>query len=106
MAKYNIYAGVYDCEYRGTGEFNSEAEAMAAAYNAAVEDYEDYSGNSLTSYGDILKRVMEEYPEYNRETCERIADDEYEDCLANWIQYRAVLTSEDKEAPENIFFDF
>lgn len=97
MQKYNIYAGLGGsfggATYRGTGDFKSYADAEQTAYELAVEEYESYEGlHGILSWHDVAD---ENELDYNEDSID--IDDLYQEELENWIEYYAVLASEDED---------
>lgn len=105
MQKYNIYAGLGGgfggATYRGTGDFKSFADAEEEAYTLAIEEYESYEGyHGIMSWNDVAE-------ENNLDTFEDSAeiDDLYSEERENWLDYYAVLASEDEDTPEDERFE-
>ena len=102
---FNIYAGLGGsfggATYRGTGEFKSYADAEQTAYELAVEDYQSYEGyHGILSWYDIAD---ENELDYNEDSMD--IDDLYQEELENWIEYYAVLASEDEDTLEEDRFE-
>ena len=98
MDKYNIYAGLGGgfggANYKFTIEANSLEEAEDVAYQKAIEEYEEYEGfYGLKTWTDCA----EESGVYDSS----YIDDLYNDEIESWIEYYAVLTSEDKNISED-----
>lgn len=100
MAQYNIYAGLGGGfggkDYKYTDDFTTEADAIEAAYECAIEEYQSYEGcNGILSEGDIAE-------ENGLDLCddEEEIQDMYQEEIESWIEYEAVLTDEDPDCPE------
>lgn len=103
MQKYNLYAGLSGsfggANYYLTKEFETEDEAEEKARDIAIEEYESYGGlHGLTSMEEISERFCEEKSieedELSEEGRESIMD-KYIEEIESWIEYYAILTSED-----------
>jgi hypothetical protein len=97
MSLYNIYAGLSggfgDAEYKGTADFDSEAEALQEAYELAVAEYQEYEGcHGILGWGD----VAEENNLYE-ETDEDLINELYQQEIESWIDYYVILTDEDQD---------
>ena len=95
MAKYKIYAGLGGslggATYVGTYEYENEKDAVADAYQIAVEEYQSYEGlYGIASYEDIREEMIEN----GEEDDEDIIQEAYEEEMANWIEYYAKLVEE------------
>ena len=93
--KYNIYAGLSGQfggpVYIGTGDFSNYDSAIDYAYQMAIEEYESYEGyHGIMSWYDIAR---EENLDVN-EDIEEI-DSIYNEEREQWLEYDAILTSED-----------
>lgn len=105
MQKYNIYSGLGGsfggATYRGTGEFKSYADAEQTAYELAVEEYESYGGcHGLLDWSDIAD---ENGLDYNADSAE--IDELYIEEMESWLDYYAVLASEDEDTLEEDRFE-
>ena len=102
---FNIYAGLGGsfggATYRGTGEFKSYADAENEAYQLAVEEYESYSGcHGLLEWGDVADANGLDYTEDSAEI-----DELYIEEMESWLDYYAVLASEDEDTLEEDRFE-
>ena len=98
MDKYNIYAGLEGsfggANYKFTIEANSLEEATDIAYQAAVEEYEEYEGfYGLKTWIDCAEELGVDIEE--EENSDDV-NDLYNEEIESWIEYYAILTSEDK----------
>lgn len=105
MQKYNIYSGLGGsfggATYRGTGEFKSYADAEQTAYELAVEEYESYGGcHGLLDWSDIADKNG---LDYNADSAE--IDELYIEEMESWLDYYAVLASEDEDILEEDRFE-
>lgn len=96
MEKYNIYAGLGGsfggASFVATEEFKDENEAWEYAYDYAVEIYESYAGyHGIRTVEDIMEED---------EVDESEAIEIYQEEIEDWVEYYAILTSEDKETAE------
>lgn len=101
LKEYNIYAGLGGsfggARYQYTTIAESEEDAVNEAYSIACEEYDSYAGyHGIRSYDDIAEDEDLD-PETDSEEIEEIYRQECED----WVDYKAVLTSEDKETSED-----
>ena len=97
MDKYNIYAGLGGsfggANYKFTIEANSLEEAMDIAYQEAVEEYQQDEGlHGLKTWIDCAEELGVDIEEEDSED----VDDLYNSEIESWIDYYAILTSEDK----------
>lgn len=97
MDKYNIYAGLGGsfggANYKFTIEANSLEEAEDIAYQEAVEEYEEYEGyHGLKTWAECAEELGVDIE--NEDSDE--VDDLYNEEIESWIEYYAILTSEDK----------
>lgn len=108
MAKYNIYAGLGGgfggANYCTTEEFATLEEAEQYAYQQAVDEYESYEGmHGLRSWEEVKEDYCEEFnveeEDFHNGDYSAI-DEEYQQEVEGWIDYRAVLASEDKDFEE------
>ena len=65
MELYNLYAGLSGgfggYQYHCTEEYNSKDEALEAARQLAIEEYQSYEGcHGLTSEEDILEQYLKD----------------------------------------------
>lgn len=100
MDKYNIYAGLGGgfggANYKFTIEAKSKEEAEEIAYNEAVEVYQDFEGTyGIMDWNDCaISLEIDPYTENDNLIAE--VDELYNEEMENWIEYYAILTSEDK----------
>lgn len=104
--EYNIYAGLGrsfgGAKYLYTRLYDNENDASMEAYTAASEEYESYSGyHGLLSYEEALEAAMNDNPGKSEEELQDYIDELFEEDKENWIEYYAVLTSEDTETSED-----
>ena len=90
MKRYDIYAGINgNSEYQGTEEFNDLSEALAAAYNIAVEIYESYEGyHGIMSWGDCRDDLEQSYPDEIFTTED--VDAHYQNIIEETIEFNAI----------------
>ena len=56
---FKVYAGVYDT-YHGIYEYDNEEDALADAYQLAIENYESYEGlHGIPSWNDCREDLIE-----------------------------------------------
>ena len=96
MEKYNIYAGLGGsfggASFITTEECKDETAAFKYAYDCAVEIYESYVGyHGLRTVEDIMEED---------EVDESEAIEIYQEEMEDWLEYYAILTSEDKQIVE------
>ena len=89
---YNIYAGLSGsfggASYLYTHDYNSEIEAIDAAYQEAVYLYDEMANiYDIPSYDDCLSLTESEEE----------AEDMYNEEIENWIDYYVVVTDNDTE---------
>lgn len=104
MALYNIYAGLGGgfggAYYDHTEEFETREEAEKAAYELAREIYESYEGcHGLRSYSEVIEdngTPEDEMTQEDKDDCW----EEYIEEVEGWLDYKAILTSEDEEMEE------
>lgn len=97
MDKYNIYAGLGGsfggAEYKFTIEANSLEEAEDIAYQEAVEEYEEYEGfYGLKTWTDCAEELGVDVENEDHDD----VNDLYNEEIESWIEYYAILTSEDE----------
>lgn len=97
MDKYNIYAGLGGsfggANYKFTIEANSLEEAEDIAYQAAVEEYEEYEGYyGLKTWAECAEELGVDIENEDSDD----VDDLYNEEIESWIKYYAILASEDK----------
>ena len=98
MDKYNIYAGLGGgfggANYKFTIEANSLEEATDVAYREAVEEYEEYEGfyNGVKTWAECAEELGVDVENEDSDD----VDDLYNEEIESWIEYYAILTSEDK----------
>lgn len=105
MQKYNVYAGLGGsfggATYQGTGDFRSLADAEQYAYELAVEEYESYGGcHGLLDWSDVAD---DNGLDYNEDSAE--IDELYIEEMESWLDYYAILTSEDEDTLEEDRFE-
>ena len=105
MQKFNIYAGLGGsfggAEYQGTGDFRSLADAEQYAYELAVEEYEFYEGlHGILSWHDVADANGLDYISGSNEI-----DELYNQEIEDWIEYYAILASEDEDTLEEDRFE-
>lgn len=101
--RYNIYAGLGGgfggYVYQYTDEFETENDAIDAAYDMAVEEYQSNEGlHGLGSWGDI----KDEYCEDNGIDEDSLTDEDYEiidaqyqEEMEGWLSYRVTTVEKD-----------
>lgn len=100
MDRYNIYAGLGGsfggANYKFTIEAKSKEEAEEIAYNEAVEVYQDFEGTyGIMDWNDCaISLEIDPYTENDNLIAE--VDELYNEEMENWIEYYAILTSEDE----------
>lgn len=104
--EYNIYAGLGGgfggAKYQYTGLYDSPEKAEEDAYTAAYEEYESYSGyHGLLTYEEALETARNEHPDKSEEELQDYIDELFTDDKENWMEYYAVLTSEDTDTSED-----
>lgn len=107
MLRYNIYAGLGGGfggpQYMGTGEFESEDEALEVAYALAREEYESYEGyHGILDWYDVAK---ENDLDPDSEEDYYLINEYYDEEIENWIEYYVILTEEDKETPKEELYE-
>lgn len=102
---YNLYSGMGGgfggMTFSDQVLCDSQEEAESEAYQLAVEEYESYAGyHGIRSE----EEVQEEYCEDNGVSEEDLTEDDrteihclYIEEVESWIEWKAVLASEDKE---------
>ena len=105
MPKFNLYAGLSGgfggYQYHCTEDFDTKEEALDAARELAIEEYQSYEGShGLSSEGDIL----EDYLEDNGLLHDELTESDYEEIWAEymeevegWISYMVTTIEEDPE---------
>ena len=110
MERYNIYAGLGGsfggADYVYTAEFESLDEADSIVYEIAVEEYQSYEGlHGIRDWNDCFSDFCEKegIPETNDNEAkyEDTINEIYQEEIDNWIEYYAVLTSEDSNLSES-----
>ena len=105
MNLYNIYAGLSGsfggATYQGTGEFKSLSEAEDFAYDLAVEEYQSYEGyHGILSWYDVAEENgLDEISDSVE------IDNLYNEEMQDWMDYYAILASEDEDTPEDERFE-
>lgn len=103
MPRYNLYTGLSGgfggATFHLTEEFDSIDEATDYARELAIEEYESYGGcHGLVSMDEICERVCSERSISEDELSpedEELIENEYMEEVEGWIDYVAVLASED-----------
>lgn len=96
MPRFKIYAGLSGgfggANYRFTDEYETEEEACLDAYNEAVEEYASYEGcHGLLDWGECKEALLEEGEDITDED----VDDYYRAEIEGWIEYYAIMISDD-----------
>ena len=96
--KYAIYAGLNGgfggATFQYVDDFDSEYEALDAAYNKAVEEYENYEGcHGLMDWEDVRNDLRESFGE---EPGEEDVRERYIEEVESWIDYRVEEYEEEK----------
>lgn len=104
MPRFKIYAGLSGgfggANYRFTDEYETEEEACLAAYSEAVEEYESYEGcHGLLDWAECKEALLEEKEEGEEITDEDV-DDYYREEIEGWIEYYAIMISDDDTEEE------
>lgn len=104
--EYNIYSGLGGsfggAIYQYTGLFNSQEEATNEAYQRACEEYDSYSENyGLLTYEEAKEQAIDEGYSPDTEDFEAYISEAFQEDLESWVDYYAILTSEDTETPED-----
>lgn len=97
MDRYNIYAGLGGsfggANYKFTIEAKSKEEAEDIAYQEAVEEYEEYEGyHGLKTWAECAEELGVDVENEDSDD----VNDLYNEEIESWIEYYAILTSEDK----------
>ena len=97
MDKYNIYAGLGGsfggANYKFTIEAKSKEEAEDIAYQEAVEEYEEYEGyHGLKTWAECAEELGVDVENEDLDD----VNDLYNEEIESWIEYYAILTSEDE----------
>lgn len=100
MDKYNIYAGLGGsfggANYKFTIEANNLEEATDIAYQEAVEIYQDFEGTyGIMDWNDCAISLEIDPCTENDDLIAEV-DELYNEEMENWIEYYAILTSEDE----------
>lgn len=104
--KYNIYAGLSGgfggATYQYTGLFNSQEEADNEAYQRACEEYDSYSeSHGLLTYEEAEEQAINEGCSPGTKDFEIYISEVFQEDIEKWVDYYAILTSEDTETPED-----
>lgn len=107
MERYNIYAGLSGgfggASYQYTTDCDSLDEAEKLAYLASVEEYESYEGlHGIKSWEECAEEYCESNSISKEDVDEDIIDSYYNEEVESWINYYAILTSEDDLDPEEL----
>ncbi len=103
-----MYAGLSGsfggANYQGTYEFEHEQDAMQAAFNLAVEEYQSYEGMyGLMNWNDCEEDCRESgwiTDDMDEDTIGKLVDSVYNDEIDDWISYYVKLddgTGEEEE---------
>ena len=97
--KYAIYAGLSGgfggAIFQYVGDFDSEDEALGAAHDKAVEEYESYEGcHGLMDWEDVRDDLRESWDE---EPGEDDVRERYIEEVESWIDYRVEEYEEGKD---------
>ena len=100
MDRYNIYAGLGGsfggANYKFTIEANSLEKATDIAYQEAVEVYQDFEGTyGIMDWNDCAISLEIDPCTENDDLIAEV-DELYNEEMENWIEYYAILTSEDE----------
>lgn len=103
LKEYNIYAGLsgaFEYGYQYTSLFESQEDADMEAWELSKSIYEEYEGyHGLMSYDEALEEAGSQGCTGDETIA--VADEIYAAAVEEWIEYKAVLTSEDTETPED-----
>lgn len=100
LKEYNIYAGLGGsfggANYHSTILAEDIDEATDYAYQCAREEYEMYEGNrGIESWDDVAYGLGYNPEDDLLEEEEEEISEAYNEVVEEWIEYKAVLTSED-----------
>ncbi len=108
LKEYNIYAGLGGsfggAQYMYTTLCESEEEAEQEAYEQARDEYESYSGchNGLMTWEEAMTEAESQLSEdENEDDLEALAEEIYYETREGWLDYCAILTSEDTKTPKD-----
>lgn len=105
MAKYNLYAGLGGgfggYQYHCTEDFDTKEEALDAARELAIEEYQSYEGShGLRSLEEIKEDYIAEYgieeEEFHNGDWSAI-EEEYMEEVEGWLSYLVTTVEEDPE---------
>lgn len=104
--EYNIYSGLGGgfggAKYQYTGLFNSQEEATDEAYQRACEEYYAYSeSHGLLTYEEAEEQAIDEGCTPGTKDFEVYISEVFQEDIETWVDYYAILTSEDTETPED-----
>lgn len=104
MALYNLYAGMTggfnSVQYHATEEFDDIDEALSAARDIAMEEYQSYEGlYGIMSWEECRDEIIEELGE-NAEIDEEDIDLRYIEEVESWVEYYVIPTEEDENEVE------
>lgn len=90
--KYAIFAGLNGgfggATFQYVDDFDSEEEALKAAYDKAVEEYESYEGlHGLPSWEDVRDELRDSYG-LDEEPSDDDINEVYLDYRNNWLDYK------------------
>lgn len=117
MKQYNIYAGLGGsfggANYQYTGFYETEDEAVDDAFQAACEDYDQYSGvHGLPSWEDAVEDYCtnlgidpEDFDKDDSEVLQEV-EEYYDGARESWLCYRVVPTDEDNIDQEDLILDY
>ena len=97
--KYAIFAGLSGgfggATFQCVDDFDSEDEALKAAYDKAVEEYESYEGcHGLMDWEDVRDDLRESWGE---EPSEDDVGERYLEEVESWLDYRVEEYEEGKD---------
>lgn len=104
--EYNIYSGLGgsfgEAKYQYTGLFNSQEEATNEAYQRACEEYDSYSeSHGLLTYEEAEEQAINEGCSPGTKDFEIYISEVFQEDIEKWVDYYAILTSEDTKTPED-----
>lgn len=107
MKRYNIYAGLGGsfggAQYQYTTDCENDDAASELAYQAAIEEYEQYEGlHGIKSWSDCQEDIAEEDDIPVEEVSNDYVDEVYSEERDTWLDFYAVPTDEDTLDPEEL----
>ena len=92
MAKFELFAGMDGsfggAQSYGVYEYDNLEQAIEAAYELAVEEYQGYEGlHGIPSYEDVRNEYIEMYGDEDPD--EDLVQEYYEEEMSGWIVYYA-----------------